>query len=195
MGRYSDELKTTLDADLGSLDDDARQLDLIGLAFDTFSQSVRSISDDLGMTGTAADNATAKLQELASNLVRLADTFSKASASAADARTAITTARDAYRDLPDGALSGWEKAGIIGLGTVTLPGIGTVAGAVAAEHISDEREAEREAKARQALTAMSTAMSSAVSTLPTPPSFGSVPPPPPPPEPSLTVMLDEPLLW
>lgn len=192
MGKNADELRKTLDADLASLDDDARQLDLIGLAFDTFSQSVRSISDDLGMTGTAADNASAKLQQLASNLVGLADTFSAASASAAQARSAITAARDAYRDLPDGELSSWERAGIVALGTVTLPGVGTVAGAVAAEHISNERESAREEQALKDLQALRTSLSSAIDDLPMPPRFdGTLPPPPPPPVPTIPDPTDD----
>src|SRR6478735_7797132 len=166
MGQHADDLSASLDAEVGSLHDDTDQLGLISNAVSTYAQSLRSMATDLGIGGDTADVAGQSFAALATAIVNTADRFDGVAASAATARAAILQAREDYRSLPDGELSGAEQAALTVGGTIALPGIGTVAASIAGSIWSNQREEEREKAAQKAIATLNASLQAASSSFP-----------------------------
>ena len=94
-----------------------------------------------------------------------ADQFTQAAAAARVAHAAVQDAKKAYETLPEGDIDGWQKAALVGGGSILGP-VGTLTGIVAVDFLGDQKAAEREEKAQRALNTLEKRMATAQSDLP-----------------------------
>jgi len=175
MGHNTDELAKTLHAQLDGLADNSQSVKTMMQTVANAAAELDRITQDLGLTGVAADAAKASINLLAKDMTDHAERLQVAYKAADDARAAIINAQNAYHDLPDGALgTGYQVAAIAAFG---------VAGGYAEKYYSDSREDARENKAATALSDLATALDGAAAALPVPPrkaevyvSQGEIPP-------------------
>ena len=160
MGHNTDELSKCLHAQLDGLADNSESVKAMMQTVASAAVELDRITQELGLTGAAADAAKASINLLAKDMTDHAARLQVAYKAADDARAAIINAQNAYHDLPDGALgTGYQVAAIATFGVV---------GGYAEKYYSDSREDSRENEASIALSDLSAALDEAASRLPVP---------------------------
>ncbi|WP_168216969.1 hypothetical protein [Cellulomonas sp. Y8] len=151
MGDKADQLRLTLDADLGTMTSTGDALRRHAESAGRTATGIGNVASELGLDGDTAVAAEGRLAQVASNIQAMVTRLEQLESAATSARDAISRAQDAFHELPPGELSFAERAGITAAATVALPGVGTVTGLAASEILSRQREATREQEANAAL--------------------------------------------
>ncbi|WP_448630962.1 hypothetical protein [Cellulomonas soli] len=153
MTTKSADLARTLTADLDLLGGYVARIESLSGAVEENAGQLRLIAGDLGVTGSIEEAAAGSLDSQAKDGLTLCDDVAAISTSVARARDALVVAQEAYRDLPQVGLNGWQKAEVL-TAEIVVPGVGTLVGSAATAYLTAQNSHARETAADQALRAL-----------------------------------------